>query len=99
MNTDAARFAGLRTPRWRERLLAALGAHVDAQGRVVLEFEIVYGHAFKPGAARQARGTDPGRPRRHEGDAEPGPSTPLSDGRWGRAYAESRRHFFGMNRP
>ena len=48
MNTDAARFAGLRTPRWRDRLLAALGAQVDAQGRVVLEFEIVYGHAFKP---------------------------------------------------
>ncbi len=48
MNTDAARFSGLRTPRWRDRLLAALGAHVDAQGRVVLEFEIVYGHAFKP---------------------------------------------------
>jgi malonyl-CoA O-methyltransferase len=47
-NTDAARFPGLRTPRWRDRLLAALGAHVDAQGRVVLEFEIVYGHAFKP---------------------------------------------------
>jgi malonyl-CoA O-methyltransferase len=48
MNTDAARFAGLRTPRWRERLLAALGAQVDAHGRIVLEFEVVYGHAFKP---------------------------------------------------
>ncbi len=48
MNTDAARFAGLRTPRWRDRLLAALGAKVDSQGRVVLEFEIVYGHAFRP---------------------------------------------------
>jgi malonyl-CoA O-methyltransferase len=48
MNSDAARFAGLRTPRWRERLLAALGAQVDPHGRVVLEFEIVYGHAFKP---------------------------------------------------
>ena len=48
MNTDAARCAGLRTPRWRDRLLAALGAQVDSQGRVVLEFEIVYGHAFKP---------------------------------------------------
>jgi malonyl-CoA O-methyltransferase len=48
MNTDSARFAGLRTPRWRDRLLAALGAQVDSQGRVVLEFEIVYGHAFKP---------------------------------------------------
>jgi malonyl-CoA O-methyltransferase len=48
MNTDAVRFAGLRTPRWRDRLLAALGARADHQGRVVLEFEIVYGHAFKP---------------------------------------------------
>jgi len=48
MNNDAARFAGLRTPRWRERLLQALGAKVDAQGRVMLEFEVVYGHAFKP---------------------------------------------------
>ena len=48
MNTDTARCAGLRTPRWRDRLLAALGAQVDSQGRVVLEFEIVYGHAFKP---------------------------------------------------
>lgn len=48
MNTDSARFAGLRTSRWRDALLAALGAHVDPQGRVVLEFEIVYGHAFKP---------------------------------------------------
>ncbi|HYP31673.1 MAG TPA: biotin synthase [Burkholderiaceae bacterium] len=47
-NDDAARFAGLRTPRWRERLLEALGARRDAQGRVVLEFEVVYGHAFKP---------------------------------------------------
>ena len=47
-NDDVARFAGLRTPRWRDRLLDELGAHRDAQGRVVLEFEVVYGHAFKP---------------------------------------------------
>jgi len=47
-NDDRARFAGLRTPRWRDRLLDALGARRDAQGRVVLEFEVVYGHAFKP---------------------------------------------------
>jgi malonyl-CoA O-methyltransferase len=47
-NDDAARFAGLRTPRWHERLLEALGAKRDAQGRVLLEFEVVYGHAFKP---------------------------------------------------
>ena len=48
INNDVARFAGLRTPRWRERLLRALGAKVDREGRVVLEFEVVYGHAFKP---------------------------------------------------
>ena len=47
-NNDAARWPGLRTPRWRERLLEALGAKRDAQGRVMLEFEVVYGHAFKP---------------------------------------------------
>jgi malonyl-CoA O-methyltransferase len=47
-NADRTRFAGLRTPRWRARLHAALRALSDAQGRVTLEFEIVYGHAFKP---------------------------------------------------
>jgi len=52
-NNDRARFAGLRTPRWHARLLEALGARVDAQGRVRLEFEVVYGHAFK--AAPRAR--------------------------------------------
>jgi malonyl-CoA O-methyltransferase len=52
-NTDCTRFAGLRTPRWRTRLLEALGARTDAKGRVVLEYEIVYGHAFK--AAPRAR--------------------------------------------
>jgi len=53
VNTDLARFAGLRTPRWRERLLEGLGARVDRQGRVRLGFEVVYGHAFK--AAPRAR--------------------------------------------
>jgi malonyl-CoA O-methyltransferase len=47
-NVDRARFAGLRTPRWHARLREALHALHDAQGRVMLEFEIVYGHAFKP---------------------------------------------------
>ena len=52
-NTDVARCTGLRTPRWRARLLEALRARTDAKGLVVLEFEIVYGHAFK--AAPRAR--------------------------------------------
>lgn len=46
-NTSAARAAGLRTPRWRQRLLEGLRASADAQGRVALGFEVVYGHAFK----------------------------------------------------
>jgi malonyl-CoA O-methyltransferase len=46
-NAHPRRQAGLRTPRWRERLLRALAARGDAQGRITLRFEIVYGHAFR----------------------------------------------------
>ena len=42
------RFAGCRTPRWRDRLLAALAERADAQGRIRMTFELVYGHAYKP---------------------------------------------------
>ncbi len=50
-NVDPRRHAGLRTPRWRDRLL--LGLHdasggVQGQGgRPQLDFEVVYGHAFR----------------------------------------------------
>jgi malonyl-CoA O-methyltransferase len=47
-NADPGRHAGLRTPRWRARLCAALAVRGDAEGRVALEFELVYGHAFRP---------------------------------------------------
>ena len=47
-NVDPARHAGLRTPRWRERLQQALSATAGAGGRVALDFEVVYGHAFRP---------------------------------------------------
>jgi malonyl-CoA O-methyltransferase len=47
-NVDPARHAGLRTPRWRARLLDALAATAGADGRPALSFELVYGHAFKP---------------------------------------------------
>lgn len=50
-----ARHAGLRTPRWHQRLLRALAACADAHGRIHLSFEIVYGHAFKA-APRPAPG-------------------------------------------
>lgn len=45
-NVDPARHAGLRTPRWRDALLAALSA-VPGE-RPVMGFEVVYGHAFRP---------------------------------------------------
>jgi malonyl-CoA O-methyltransferase len=51
LNADPSRHAGLRTPRWRARLEAALSeraTHAGADGRIALEFEIVYGHAFNP---------------------------------------------------
>ena len=52
INADPSRHAGLRTPRWRDRLLGALReqARIDAtdDGRIGLDFELVYGHAFKP---------------------------------------------------
>jgi malonyl-CoA O-methyltransferase len=48
LNADPARCAGLRTPRWRERLDAALAERAGADGRIAMEFEIVYGHAFNP---------------------------------------------------
>ena len=48
-NASARRAAGLRTPRRQRLLLQDIEAGLrDADGRVGLSFEIVYGHAFKP---------------------------------------------------
>jgi malonyl-CoA O-methyltransferase len=49
------RHPGLRTPRWHARLLQALAARADAQGRIAMRFELVYGHAYK-GTPRAAPG-------------------------------------------
>ncbi|MEO8155866.1 MAG: biotin synthase [Rhizobacter sp.] len=46
-NASPDRFVGLRTPRWRERLLAELHAMAGADGRIRMQFEVAYGHAFK----------------------------------------------------
>jgi malonyl-CoA O-methyltransferase len=54
-NACAQRFAGLRTPRWQQRLHEALSA--TGSGRPSLQFEIVYGHAFK--ARPRARAGEP----------------------------------------
>ncbi|MEK9951744.1 MAG: biotin synthase, partial [Curvibacter sp.] len=47
-NLHPGRFGGLRGRGWRGRLHEALGRLVDADGRLRLSFEIIYGHAFKP---------------------------------------------------
>jgi malonyl-CoA O-methyltransferase len=53
-NSAPQRFAGLRTPRWREQLRQRLTERLsrpDPAGgpaRLYLDFEIVYGHAFRP---------------------------------------------------
>ncbi|MBZ8140289.1 biotin synthase [Rubrivivax gelatinosus] len=47
-NVGASRHPGLRTPRWRQRLEAALAADAAPGGRPALAFEVVFGHAFRP---------------------------------------------------
>jgi malonyl-CoA O-methyltransferase len=45
-NAAIDRQPGLRTPRWRARLQALLAERAEA-GRIALQLEIVYGHAFR----------------------------------------------------
>ena len=47
-NAHPARFAGLRTPRWRRGLVQRLESLRGPDGRLRLDFELVYGHAFRP---------------------------------------------------
>lgn len=47
-NVHPARFAGLRTPRWRSKLEAELATLAGPDGRLALTFELIYGHAIKP---------------------------------------------------
>jgi malonyl-CoA O-methyltransferase len=46
-NAAPDRWPGLRTPRWRERLLRELVSMRGADGRISLSVEVAYGHAFK----------------------------------------------------
>ncbi len=46
-NASPQRFAGLRTPRWKARLIDALQAQAADDGRIHLSIEVAYGHAFK----------------------------------------------------
>ena len=47
-NLHPARFAGLRGRAWQAALQKALAARTNAEGRIAMTFEIIYGHAFKP---------------------------------------------------
>jgi len=48
-NVAVGRHAGLRTPRWRDRLLTALADKLTRpDGRLGLTVELIYGHAIKP---------------------------------------------------
>ena len=49
-NLNVARFGALRGRQWHAELIRALEAHLprDEAGRLLLTFEVVYGHAFKP---------------------------------------------------
>lgn len=48
-NVAQGRHTGLRTPRWRERLLETMANRLAGpDGRIAMSFELVYGHAFKP---------------------------------------------------
>jgi malonyl-CoA O-methyltransferase len=46
-NLDPKRFAGLRTPRWRDQLHERLAQRVSIHGSLRLQVELVYGHAFR----------------------------------------------------
>lgn len=47
LNAAPGRLSGLRTPRWRQHLLAALEALRGPDGRIAMPWELVYGHAFR----------------------------------------------------
>jgi len=52
-NLHPRRHPALRGRAWHAALLGALGqglTRADASGRLVLSFEVIYGHAFKPAA-------------------------------------------------
>ncbi|MBQ0935554.1 biotin synthase [Ideonella paludis] len=47
MNLSPGRFAGLRSRTWLTELKSALKRQADANGRIPLQLELVYGHAFR----------------------------------------------------
>jgi len=48
-NVSRGRMPGLRTPRWKARLIERISERLtQADGRIALTVELVYGHAVKP---------------------------------------------------
>jgi malonyl-CoA O-methyltransferase len=56
-NVAPDRHAGLRTPRWRSRLEDALLDLRGPDGRLRIDFEVAYGHAFKAAPREPAADT------------------------------------------
>jgi malonyl-CoA O-methyltransferase len=53
-NAAPERFAGMRTPRWKQSLERELRSLAGPDGRLRLSFEVAYGHAFKAAPRLQA---------------------------------------------
>lgn len=55
-NVSPLRFAGLRTPRWMRALSSEFEYLRGSNGKLSLDFEIVYGHAFRATLQRPLKG-------------------------------------------
>ena len=55
-NVSPLRFRGLRTARWMASLHRALESLRGSGGKLTLDFEVVYGHAFKSALTRSVDG-------------------------------------------
>jgi malonyl-CoA O-methyltransferase len=84
-NAHPGRYAGLRTMQWKSQLLQSLELLRGADGRLQLQFEISYGHAFKAAprvkVASEARiSVDDMRVMARSGSAKTKPPGPPSVG-------------------
>lgn len=55
-NVSPLRFRGLRTGRWKASLHRALESLRGGTGKLTLDFEVIYGHAFKASLTRSVDG-------------------------------------------
>ena len=55
-NVSPLRFRGLRTARWMATLYRAMESLRGSSGKLTLDFEVIYGHAFKSALTRPLDG-------------------------------------------